>query len=363
MKHSIIIAVWTLCLAAITACQPTATTGGAGEELVFAYARLVRLSEQDGVRTATIADPWRQGQPLQTLTQGGGDTTLLPSPLRRVVVFTATHCQLLEWLGLGDRIVGVADARYIHVPTVEQGLKKGTITDCGSAMGPDIERIIALKPDAVIVSPFEGSGGFGRLEKIGIPVIQAADYMESSALGRAEWMRYYGRLFGLPHRADSLFHVVDSSYQALKAYAATLPKGKSILTERKTGATWYTPGGRSTIATVIADANGGYAFSDDTHSGSLAMPFEQILDKAGQSDIWVFKVYGNALMSKADLLSEFHGYEALKAFQTGEIYECNTMTSRYFEEVPFRPDLLLREMIILLHDETNLGKLRYHQKL
>lgn len=249
------------------------------------------------------------------------------------------------------------------IPDIQQRVKDGKIVDCGDAMSPDIEKIIDLHPDAIFVSPFEGSGGFGKLEKLGIPIIQTADYMETSALGRAEWMRYYGRLFGEGRRADSLFHVVDSTYQSLKQYAAALPEGRSILTERKTGATWYTPGGASSMGTIIRDANGRYAFSEDKHGGSLALSFEQIIDKAGDSDIWAFKYNGSKMMSREDLLREFHGYEALKAFRTGEIYECNTSVSPYFEETPFRPDYLLREMIILLHPQTNIGDLRYYKHL
>ena len=133
-------------------------------------------------------------------------------------------------------------------------VKTGAIADCGDAMSPDVEKIVSLNPDAIILSPFEG-GSYGRLEKLGIPLIMAADYMETSALGRAEWMRYYGRLFGEAAKSDSLFHVVDSTYGALKAYAARLPKGRSILTERKTGAVWYVPGVQSSMGVLLADAN------------------------------------------------------------------------------------------------------------
>lgn len=187
--------------------------------------------------------------------------------------------------------------------------------------------------------------------------------METSSLGRAEWMRYFARLFDCAQRGDSLFNVVDANYQSLKAYAAKLPKGKSVLTERKTGAVWYTPGGESTIGVTIRDAHGGYAFAKDKHSGSLPLSFEQILAKAGQSDVWAFKFNGARQMSKSDLLHEFQGYSGLKAFRTGNIYECNCSVRPYFEEVSWRPDYLLREMIILLHPQAKLGKLRYYQKL
>lgn len=325
----------------------------------FRYARLLKANSSSGEETFVVSDPWQKGKVLQNVSTA--------TPLKRIVVFTTSHCQLLEYLGEADKIVGVCDAQYILIKDIQRRLRlkdgaKGKIVDCGSSMSPNIERIIALKPDAIILSPYEGMS-LGKLAKLGIPIIQAADYMETSSLGRAEWMRYYGRLLGCGKRADSLFHVVDSTYRSLKAYVARLPKGRSVLTERKTGDIWYTPGGESTIGVTIKDANGGYAFAEDKHSGSLSLNFEQILAKAGNSDIWAFKFNGTKMMSKADLLKEFHGYDALKAFRTGEIYECNCSEVPYFEEVSWRPDYLLREMIQLLHPGVNLGGLRYYKKL
>lgn len=334
----------------------TRRAAGPGDTLALRHARLLTLVDRGDEGTeVTVADPWHQGSTLQTYT--------IVQPLRRVVVFTTSHCQLLEDLGLASRIVGVCDLQYMLIPDIQERVRSGHIADCGDAMSPDIEKIAELQPDAIIVSPFEGSGGFGRLEKLGILIIQAADYMETSALGRAEWMRYYGRLFDFGQRADSLFHVVDSTYQSLRLRAARLPLGRSILTERKTGATWYTPGGSSSIGTIIRDAHGRYAFSADRHGGSLALSFEQIIDRAGESDVWAFKYSGPRMLTRADLLREFHGYAALKAFRTGDIYECGTSFTPYFEEVSFRPDYLLREMIQLLHPETDLGGLRYYRRL
>jgi iron complex transport system substrate-binding protein len=351
----------TALLCACTGRKPS--DAGQGDTLALRYAQLLQISEWDGRMEATVSDPWKQGKTLQSVRVGQAESAGCIAPLQRVVVFTTSHCQLLEYLGLADRIVGVCDLQYILIPDIQQRAKDGRIRNCGDAMSPDIEKIIDLHPDAIFVSPFDGSGGFGKLEKLGIPIIQTADYMEKSALGRAEWMRYYGRLFGQGRRADSLFHVVDSTYQSLKQYAAGLPQGRSILTERKTGATWYTPGGASSMGAIIKDANGRYAFSDDKHGGSLALSAEQIIDKAGESDVWAFKYNGPRMMTREDLLREYHGYASLKAFRTSEIYECNTSVSPYFEETSFRPDYLLREMIILLHPQVNIGELRYYKHL
>ena len=83
-------------------------------------------------------------------------------------------------------------------------------------MSPDIEKIIDLNADAVLLSPFENSGGYGRIESIGIPIIECADYMETSPLGRAEWMKFYGLLTGKEEETDSLFRKIEQQYLTLK---------------------------------------------------------------------------------------------------------------------------------------------------
>ena len=127
--------------------------------------------------------------------------------------------------------------------------------------------------------PFENSGGYGRVEKLNIPIIECADYMETSALGRAEWMRFYGLLFGEAQKADSLFAEVEKNYNELKALVAPLSYAPSVISELKNGSAWYVPGGKSTSARIYADAGANYVFADDEHSGSVPLPSKPCLTK------------------------------------------------------------------------------------
>ena len=460
-----------LALLVLTACQGGKTTAGeaeGGDTLKMKYAKLITIVKHGEKGTASldknaedadyqytevnIANPWKAGTLLHRYilipkgkvgdetvarlalkrTSGMGCTTdTVRTPVERSAVFIAPHCQLMYELGCPQAIRGVCDLNYINIPDVRKraasagnasagnassgnAFAQNSIVDCGSSMAPDIERIIAMKPEAILVSPFENSGGYGKLDRLHIPIIEAADYMESSPLGRAEWMKFYGMLFGkdknisttaaveasmtaagkaseaaaveasmtaagkaseatagkaseatLPAscelRADSLFAQIEKEYLKLKAEAGKLPKGLSILTERKTGNVWYVPGGQSTIGILLKDANARYIFSDDKHSGSLPMSPEQILAKGSQVDVWAFKYFGGAPLSQVQLLQEYDGYKALAAFNRGNIYQVDTSTVPYFELTSFHPELLLREFIILAHDER-FGKLRFYKK-
>ena len=441
-----------LALLVLTACQGGKTTAGEAEEgdtLKMKYAKLLTIVKYGEKGTASsdkdaegaeyqyaevnVANPWKAGTLLHRYilipkgeegdktvtrlalqrTSGMGCTTdTVRTPVERSAVFIAPHCQLMYELGCQQAIRGVCDLNYINIPDVRKraasagkassenassgnassgnASAQNSIVDCGSSMAPDIERIIALKPEAILVSPFENSGGYGKLDKLHIPIIEAADYMESSPLGRAEWMKFYGMLFGkdknisttvagkalttvagkaseatLPAscelKADSLFAKIEKEYLKLKAEAGKLPKGLSILTERKTGNVWYVPGGQSTIGILLKDANARYIFSDDKHSGSLPMSPEQILAKGSQVDVWAFKYFGGAPLSQVQLLQEYDGYKALAAFSRGNIYKVDTSTVPYFEITSFHPELLLREFIILAHGER-FGKLKFYKK-
>lgn len=384
----------------LTACQGGKTAAGmeeGGDTLQMKYAQLLTIvSHDEGSYTEVkVHNPWKEGTELHRyiLVPKGkeGDATMaklagqahgegkkaatlgvktdtVRTPLESNLVFTAPHCQLLTELGCQNAITGVCDKDYINIPDIKSRAQADAkvahpIMDCGSSMQPDIERIIALHPEALLISPFENNGGYGKLDKLRIPIIETADYMETSPLGRAEWIKLYGLLLG-SSKADSLFSAIEKEYLQLKAEAAKLPLGLSILTERKTGNVWYVPGGKSTMGILLRDAHAKYIFADDQHSGSLSMSPEQIIAKGNQIDVWTFKYFGGNALTKQDLLAEYQGYQALKAFQSGNIYETNTSCEPYFELTSFHPEILLREFIILSHPEAGdkFGKLRFYKK-
>ena len=287
--------------------------------------------------------------------------TVIRVPADRAVVFTAAHCQLMKWLGALQQLSGVADLKYIKIEDVQKGVREGRIADCGDGMNPVVEKIIDIKPQLLMVSPFENSGGYGRLEDIDIPLVECADYMETFPLARAEWMKFYGLLWGKSHEADSLFEEVETQYLRLCDQASKTDTQPSILTEKLTGGTWYVPGGQSSVGMLIQDAHGQYAWENDTHSGSLAMTFETVLDKAGDADVWLFNHYGSGDLTYQRLASEYAGYQQIKAFKNKKVYYVDSQRVPYFEEVSFKPQLLLGDYIAILHPDTSTGGLRYYR--
>ena len=194
-----------LLLSACGGKSSTVSGSAQGDSIPLHYSSNLSLIDYEDYIVAQLRNPWDttkilhtyvlvdKKQPLpQELPQG----TLVRTPLSKAVIYSSVHCSLLKDLGALNSIGGVCDLKYIKLPEIEEGCRNGTITDVGDGMNPNIERIIDLHPDAILLSPFENSGGYGRVEKLNVPIIECADYMETSSLGRAEWMRFYGLLFG-----------------------------------------------------------------------------------------------------------------------------------------------------------------------
>lgn len=370
-----------------TSCNHSQTRleASGGDTVRFEYARHLKIVKYQGYSIATLNDPWKQGKILHTYalvpkgkagdeickafsSENNQEVTIVRTPITRSVVFTTVHCALLYDLKAESAIKGVCDLQYISIPDIQQRAKLPVsdahhVADCGNSMSSNVEKIIDLKPEAIMVSPFENSGGYGKLDKLHIPLIEMADYMEESSLGRAEWMKFYGMLFGREKAADSLFNEVKSNYEQLKQKAQTAKQTRSVFTEKMMGNVWYVPGGRSVIGGLLQDARARYVFANDTHSGSVALSFESVLDRAGKADIWLFK-YNEHPSTLQELLKENAGYGEFKAVKTHQVFACDCTHRPYYEEVSFHPDRLLSDVIQIVHpDIAGFAPMHYYQRL
>lgn len=350
-----------------------------GDTLDIRHASHLQIVEYPGYTVVTLRNPWDTLRTLHSYVLVPREKTynadslpvgtVVRVPLQRSVVYTAVHCGLVEELGALDAIAGVCDSKYIHQPAVHERIRQKTMLDLGNGISPDVERMIVLQPDALLLSPFENSGGYGRVDRLGVPIIECADYMETSALGRAEWMRFYGRLYGCSERADSLFAVVEADYQAWKHRAQASQYQPKVFADLPTGpSAWYVSGGGSTIGRMYADAGAKYLFADNANSGSVPLSFETVYSKAREADIWLIRYHATVNRTYGSLADENEAYTHFSAYRERRMYGCNTAYSRFYDEVPFHPERLLAEFACIFHPELaeetdSLAPSRYYTPL
>ena len=359
-----------ICIVLLLSCRGGSTASsslGEGDTIPMRYAKNITMVRYaDGVKVE-LKNPWGDGLlGSYWLTTDGANQNSQPSnvnaqlvhiPLENALVFTAVHCGLICELGMESCIGGVCERQYIHCLTKP-------VVDCGNGMSPNQERIIQLHPDAMLVSPFESNTGHDKLGQLGIPIVECAEYMEPTALGRAEWMKFYGLLLGKEAEANDMFDALLARYDSLRTLAARVKTRPRILTETLYGNVWYQPGVHSTIGQLYADAGAQTAFPDHMQSGSVPLSAEQVLATAHDADVWVVRYSSNEVKTLASLAAESPVYSRFEALQKGNVWGCNVETSFFYERSPFHPDRLLSDIIQITHPELHLQEpMHYYERL
>ena len=360
----------------MVACSPSGKSFSSDSEALteerIAYAQGFSVTHFANYTQVEVRDPWDTTRLLQryllidrsqTKPEGLPKGTVVRVPIKNVVVYTSVHASIIDQLGETDKIVGVCEPRYMDTPSIQEGIAKGPIADLGEATSPNVEKMIEIGAELVIASPFQ-NGSYGPVEKIGIPIIEGADYMESLPLGRTEWIKFYGRLCGQTQRADSLFAATEQSYLGLCDLAKQTTERPVVFPDKRYGSSWYMPAGDSYMAHLFADAGADYVFRNLPGTGSTPLAYERVFDEAIHADIWLIKYNQPTDLTYAELKAEYAPYANFDAFKQRHIYGCNTGRVPYYEEFPLHPDYLLKEFIALFHPSLLPGyTFRYYEPM
>ncbi len=355
MKSRFLIYVFLLLLLPGCSGQQSGGVAEAGDSLQFSYAKnLTVVSFPDHIEV-TLRNPWNGAGTLARycLYEAGQephrtDMTPVRIPLQNAAVFGSVHCALLSELGAGDAVGGICDAEFINQPELKKDIAEGRVANLGNSIQPSLEQVINLNPDALLPSPFENSGGLGRIESLGIPIIWCADYMENSPLGRAEWIRFYGRLFGRGREADSIFCCVEHRYKQLRDLAESTKTRPRLLPEMPWSGQWTLPGSGSGSTRLYEDAGANYLFADLEGSGGIPLSTEKVVDRGINADVWLIKHHG-PLDRK-----QMNADTPLLANIRAKIWWCDTSKKFIYEETPFHPERLLEDLISILHPELEI---------
>lgn len=334
------------------------TSASGGREVPMEYAENLTIREHEGFTEVDVRNPWDTVRTLQKylLVPSGAEMparlpegTVVRTPVTNALVYSTVHNGLIAELGCVESIGGVCNAKYINEGPVRSRLEKGLIADCGVSLSPDMEKILKLRPQVIMLSPFENNDKYAKVGEIGIPIIECADYMETSALGRAEWVKFYGRLFGRTATADSLWRDTERLYTALRDKARAADSRAKVIIDQRYGQVWNVPGGESVLAGLIRDAGGTNPFDSYSRSGSVPLAPEKVLGEAYDADIWFVRYNQQNDKTLRELGADAPVNSRFKAYREGRVYGCNTRYVNFYEETPFHPDRLLEDMIRCIH--------------
>jgi iron complex transport system substrate-binding protein len=288
-------------------------------------------------------------------------------PVKRIVATSTTHLPSLELLGVEASLVGFPNLDYISSEKIRALIKAGKVRDLGSNQALDTETVLDLNPDAVIGYGIDNNNRMlGNLSKAGLKIVLNGDWNEQSPLGKAEWIKLFGALYGLEEKAEKIFSDIEKSYLQTRALAQQTATKPTVMAGAMYENTWYLPQGGSWGSIVVADGGGQYVWRDSKGTGSLSLPLETVLEKAHDAEFWI----GPGQFTSLDEMRQTNAhYAQFAAFKTGKIYSFSSKKGPtggilYYEWSTNRPDLVLKDVVKILHPELLPGyELYFFEKL
>lgn len=280
---------------------------------------------------------------------------------KKSILLSGASIGFLTALDKLEHVTGVGLKKYVY----QKELLEENIVEVGETHQLNIERVIALNVDYLFVSGFEKQNkNFELVKRGGVEVIQTLEWMEGHPLARAEWMKFYGAIFGEEPLADSLFLAIESEYNRLSVLDKKVKP--TVMFGNNYKEVWYTPKGGSYMAKLMEDAGGEYYWKKEKGTGSLALSVEDVVKNQIQSSFWFNPGSVSSLeelKSTSPLLQEFN------CVKKGSVYNYSKRTSStggndFWESGVVYPNLLLKDYIQIIHPGL-LGKqsLYYYEKL
>ncbi len=326
------------------------------------YAELYRIEKNKNLTILSVSDKNKSIKESyflmnykKTVPDSLKNKNIIFTPVKKVVCLSTTHIAFLDLLNETDKIVAVSGSKYVYNRKLKNKIQNGEIKDAGYENSLDFELLLSLKPDLVTVYNINGnlSPAVNKLKQYDIPVIQINEYLESSVLGQAEWLKFFAEFFEKENTAEQKFSEIETNYSNFKKITKNITHKPTILLNMPWKGTWYVPGGKSNVAQLIADAGGNYVFknSDERHNSALST--EEVYAKARNADFWLNPGQAKTIN---DITATDVRLKKFSALKTGNVYNRNKRLSPsggndYMESGTVRPDLILKDLIQILHPE------------
>jgi iron complex transport system substrate-binding protein len=340
------------------------------------YAKGFEVYKHKGFTILKVTNPWPEAKTHFTyiLKQKNGivpdsleQYPVISVPIHSIIATSTTHIPSLEMLGVESSLAGFPSTDYISSEKTRKRVDSGKVREVGKNENLNTEVIIDMAPDLIVGFGLNSNNpSLENLQKSGLKVIFNGDWTEQSPLGKAEWIKFFGALYGLDSKANSIFSKIEKEYNTTLALAKKATKKPTALSGAMFQDQWYVPQGESWASLFLKDAQANYLWADTKGTGGLSLPFEVVLEKAQKAEFWIAPGDFSSLKQMSD--SNPH-YSQFDSFKNKKVYSYALNKGAkggilYFEVSPTRPDWVLKDLIKIFHPELLPNhKLFFFQKL
>lgn len=343
--------------------KPTSSSTETEKAIQITYAKGFEIQSFNEYKVITLKNVWPGSEREfkyaliekgATLPSSETFDAIIEIPVKKIVVTSTTHIPSLEMLGVEESLVGFPNLDYISSIKTRKRIAEDAIVELGRNEDINTEVLINLSPDLVVGFAVDGvNKTLSIIKKTGIPIVYNGDWTETSPLGKAEWIKFFGVFFKKEKEADSIFSEIMTQYLIAKEKALKAKNRPTVLSGAMYKDVWHLPQGNSWAAQFIADANGEYLWKESEGTGSLSLNLENVLEKGVNADYWI----GPGYFSSLQQLKDTHNvYIQFDAFKNENVYNFTNKKGEtggllYFELAPNRPDIVLKDIIKILHPE------------
>ena len=244
--------------------------------------------------------------------------TFIKIPLQKIVVTSTTHLPSLVNLQEEKSLVGFPGLDYISSPKIRAIISNGRLKELRDNDNVNVEMTIDLQPELIVGHSMEANNPkYKNLQEAGVPVIFNGDWVETTPLGKAEWIKFFGALYDKNAEATAYFKEIEKAYTEAKMLVKNAEVKPAVLSGAMYQDVWYAPQGESWMAQFVKDAGGKYLWGDTKGTGSLSLSFEEVIEKAQPADYWIGPAQ---FTSYAELEKANKHYTQFKAFKEKKIY-------------------------------------------
>ncbi|TDW47368.1 iron complex transport system substrate-binding protein [Flavobacterium sp. 270] len=327
------------------------------------YASGLSIVKYEGYSVVKVINPWPNANKDFTYVLKENEAkvpdslqkyTTIKVPLETVVVTSTTNIPFLEMLEVENKLVGFPHTDYVSSEKTRALIDKGSVKNIGQNEKLNIEQLIELSPDLIVTFGVDNNNPMlDNLKKSGLNVFIQGDWMEQSPLGKAEWIKLYGALFGKEDKAKELFDKIVLSYTQAQKLVSEQKATSTVLYGSMYEDVWYVAKGNSWVAQFMKDAQADYLWANLKGTGSEGLSFEKVLVKAKAANVWIAT---GSVKSLEELGKNNPHYTEFDAFKNKNVYTFESKLGAtggtvFYELSPSRPDLVLKDYIKIFHPD------------
>jgi iron complex transport system substrate-binding protein len=294
-------------------------------------------------------------------------TEEIPIPVQSLIATSTTHIGLTDMLDANEVITGMVGAEYVYNEDIRRRMENDLITSF--PMGEfNKEQALAMDPDLLMISGGQSNqfDNYQVLMDSGIGVMVNSEWLETTPLGKAEWVKVMAALLNKEKLANTEFNAVAEEYNRLKGVVDSVDEKPLVINNMPYKGAWFVSGGNSFTANFLRDAGANYPWFDSEDTGGLRKDFEVVYQVGLKADVWVNP---GAAETKEDILAKDARFGDFKSYQNNTIYNNNRRKNAsggndFWESGVVHPEILLADLIKIFHPDVVPGhNLHYYQKV